>query len=221
MSCPKPRTARRIGLLGGVGATSPIVVPVLRRVEHDDVAGMRVAQVVDRLVHQDPVAGAAGAAVQRLLHRLGRDVEGLDDEGLDQDRDQDREDDQRGQLPPRRLALGLRLLRGAPRPCCRAPPGRGCSRSGGRGCGAAAGPRLLACGASVGRPSAATRLRQVDVLGLGRQPPARGGRRRAAARRAPRCRASRPTRRRGRDPTAVLRCHSRARISARRSRASP
>ena len=125
-------------------------------VEDDDVAGVRVAEVVDRLVDQDAVAGAARAAVQRLLHRLRRDVERLDHEGLDQDRDQDGEHDQRRQLPPRRLAAAWPGLLG------RAPARRrgrvGAGISGGRsGGGVPPGRRRLgrrvdrappACGAA-------------------------------------------------------------------------
>ena len=76
-------------------------------VEDDDVAALDVAQVVDDLVDQHPVAD-----LQRVLHRPGRDVERLDQERLEQDRQQRA---RRGSGPAARArtsrAAGRRLRR--------------------------------------------------------------------------------------------------------------
>ncbi len=87
---------RRDLVLGGEG---------VQAVEDDDLAAVDVAEVVDELVHQHPVA-----QLERLLHRAGRDVEGLHEEGLDEQGQQERDDDEEGQLLEERAAL-RRVLR--------------------------------------------------------------------------------------------------------------
>ena len=60
--------------------------------EHDHVATAEVADVVGELVDEDPVPD-----LERRVHGLGRDVEGLDQERLDEDRHGERhEDEERG-----------------------------------------------------------------------------------------------------------------------------
>jgi hypothetical protein len=78
-------------------------VPGAVAVEDHDVAPVNAADVVDELVDQDPVVDLEG-----VLHRPGRDVEGLDRVRLDDHREQQRDDDQDGELAPER-ALAPRL----------------------------------------------------------------------------------------------------------------
>src|SRR4051812_27853216 len=55
---------------------------------------------VRRLADQDPVTGAAGAPVQRSLHRPGGDEERLDEERLDEEGQHQRENQQDRQFAP-------------------------------------------------------------------------------------------------------------------------
>ena len=86
--------------------------------EHDDVAAVDVVEVVAELVHQHPVALLQGG-----LHRPGRDVEGLEEEGLHHQRHDQRTDDHRHPLdrgPDREPASGRqRRCSGAPDRCRR------------------------------------------------------------------------------------------------------
>ena len=59
-----------------------------RCAEHHDVAACRIAQVVGELVDQHPVVG-----LEAGHHRLGRDVEGLEREAADEERERDGDDD--------------------------------------------------------------------------------------------------------------------------------
>src|SRR5262245_40311674 len=70
--------------LDEVGLTR-VAAPRFRRIEDDNLAPLRVAEVVDEFVHQHPVID-----VERVLHRLRRNVERLQHEGADQDSDDDR-----------------------------------------------------------------------------------------------------------------------------------
>ncbi len=84
-------------------------VPGAFPVEHDDVAAVDRAEVIDQLVDQDLVPD-----VERVLHRRGRDVEGLDHVGLDDQHDDQREREQRDELhPPGDAAAAPGLGRGA------------------------------------------------------------------------------------------------------------
>ncbi len=96
-----------------------------RRLEHDDVAAVHVVQLVRELVDEDAVVD-----LERRHHRLGRDVERLEQERLDQQRDDERAARPgRPTRPPdarpcaswssRRGARPLRRRRKA-RPTCRA-----------------------------------------------------------------------------------------------------
>src|SRR4051794_24073597 len=80
----------------------------LGRLEDDDVAATRVVQLVAELVDEHAVAD-----LERRDHRLGRDVEGLEDERADDDRDDERGDDEDAPLHRRPAApLVLFLLLG-------------------------------------------------------------------------------------------------------------
>ncbi|GEK02732.1 hypothetical protein TNCT1_50080 [Streptomyces sp. 1-11] len=69
--------------------------PAARVVENDDVPALRPgAEPRGELVDQDPVADP-----DRLLHRAGRDHEGLDEERLQDQRYEHRDTDQKGDLP--------------------------------------------------------------------------------------------------------------------------
>jgi len=88
-----------------------IGTPLARSLEHDDLAAVRVTEVIDQLVDQDPVIGMVAraavtgrATLQRVLHRGRWDVERLDQERLDQQRQHQRHDHQEGQLTPERTA---------------------------------------------------------------------------------------------------------------------
>ena len=65
----------------------------LGRVEDHDVPDLGVAEVVADPVDEHPLAD-----VQRRLHRAGGDLVGLDDEGLDQERQANRQRDDHDQL---------------------------------------------------------------------------------------------------------------------------
>src|SRR2546423_14103092 len=82
-----------------------IAPPRGRRVEHDDLAPTRIAEVVDQLVDENPVVD-----VERVLHRLRRDVERLQHEGPDENRDHDGHTEQDGKLAPERAATPRRLV---------------------------------------------------------------------------------------------------------------
>ncbi len=89
---------------------------VLRVLEHDDVAPVRVPEArhapvgerqlgaEEELVHEDVIADE-----QRVHHRTRRDREGLDHEGTDDEGQEDRDPDRLHVLTERRLPLGLRL----------------------------------------------------------------------------------------------------------------
>ena len=115
MSDPSPCRARTTTLLGGSAVNS--LRPAVGAAEDDDVARRRVAEPVGHLVDQHPVVLAAGAAVQRGLHRSRRDHVDLREERLDEERQHQRDDDEDRQfLPERRpaapapAALAARLL---------------------------------------------------------------------------------------------------------------
>src|SRR4051794_3328324 len=78
-----------------------------RRIEHDDVAAVGVVQVVGDLRHDDAVAD-----VQLRDHRARRDVEGLGDERLHQEGDQDRQADEERDLLGQLAPTGCLLLHG-------------------------------------------------------------------------------------------------------------
>ena len=78
-----PPTTPRSGCFARVGV-----------LEDDDVAPIRVAEVVRHLQHQHAVARH-----ERRLHRSRRDEERLHQEGLDQQREHERHDDQPWKLP--------------------------------------------------------------------------------------------------------------------------
>jgi hypothetical protein len=87
--------ARHTALVSAVGPD--------RRMEDDDVADRRIADVVADAVHQDPLAD-----FERRQHRLRGDLVRLDDEGLNAERESDRERDDDDELDERPEA-GLRL----------------------------------------------------------------------------------------------------------------
>ncbi len=61
--------------------------------EDDDVTALDAAEPVGELLDQDPVGDVEGG-----LHGTGGDVEGLNEEGLEDDGEQDGEDDEHGGL---------------------------------------------------------------------------------------------------------------------------
>src|SRR5690606_14757629 len=71
------------------------LVPGPSPVEHDDIAAFDVAELVDQFVDQHPVPDEEG-----LLHRPGRDVEGLDHPPLDDERQYQGDHDQYGEFLP-------------------------------------------------------------------------------------------------------------------------
>ena len=95
--------------------------------EDDDVASSDVAGGVRELVDEDPIA-----AEQRRLHRLGRDVEGLDEEALDHDGDAERDEHEERhraeEVPARIVRAPLPVVRRLSRPrrvsASRTPRGR-------------------------------------------------------------------------------------------------
>ena len=119
-------------------------IPRALAVEHDHVAALDRAEVIDELVDQDLVPD-----VERVLHRGGRDEERLHHVGLDHQHDRQREDEQEEQFrPPGEAAL---------------PPGTGHARRARTGLGAtrAAGTRVTRAAARAAGLTAA-------VAGLGR-----------------------------------------------------
>ena len=92
--------------------------------------GPRVGEPVGDLVDQHAVVVAAGAAVQRGLHRPGRDDVDLGEERLDQERQHQRDhDEQRQLLPERRPPCAVRAAACVRRPGPLLVPAGGC-RSG-------------------------------------------------------------------------------------------
>src|SRR3954447_2664965 len=79
-------------------AADAAAVGALRWMEDDDVTDLRVGEVVEKPVDQDPLAD-----VQRGLHRLGGDLVRLDDEGLDPQREPESERDDDDELEERAL----------------------------------------------------------------------------------------------------------------------
>src|ERR671933_2507833 len=104
----------------------------LRRVEDDDLAPVRVAEVVDQPVGEHAVgearlaAHARPRAVQRRLHRRGRDAVRVDDVELDREHDPDRARD--GEDPVERDPRPAREAEAVERPPHRALRARLCSR---------------------------------------------------------------------------------------------
>src|SRR5439155_21367737 len=100
---------------GGDDPLDEVTLLVLWIPEHDDVAAPRRADAgqapfgqgrlgtVEELVDQDVVPDQ-----QRVHHRAGRDREGLDDEGTDHQRQQDRDRDRPGVLADYRLSATSR-----------------------------------------------------------------------------------------------------------------
>ena len=84
--------------------------------EHDDVARRRVGEPVADLVDQHPVVVATDAAVQRGLHRAGRDHVDLGQERLDQEGQHQRHHDEQRQLLPERGATAAPGAPAATRP---------------------------------------------------------------------------------------------------------
>jgi len=98
---PSDRVARRVRAEFGT------VLPRRGSPEYDDLATVGFPEPVDELVDQNPVTAAAGTAVQRPLHRRGRNEEGLDQERLDQQRQDQSDQDQKRQLPPESALASL------------------------------------------------------------------------------------------------------------------
>ena len=73
------------------------------RVEHDDVAAVRVLEVVQEAHREHAIAD-----VQRAFHRRTRDAVGLDDEALDAVGDRDRNDQRDQQVDDRDFGAALR-----------------------------------------------------------------------------------------------------------------
>src|SRR3546814_15343739 len=82
---------------------------VLGQLEDDDVAAVDVVEVVAQLVDEHAVADVEGG-----LHRLGRDVERLDQERLDHEGDDEPPDDDRDPPDDRADAAIAVLLLSAP-----------------------------------------------------------------------------------------------------------
>src|SRR5919206_2219083 len=102
-------------------AAAAVLLRRARRVEDDDLAALRVAEVIDEPVGEDAVGEARLAAharlgaVQRRLHRRRRDPVGVHDVELDRDHDPDgagdREDPVEGDpRPPREPESSERAL---------------------------------------------------------------------------------------------------------------
>ena len=123
-------------------------IPRALAVEHDHVAALDRAEVIDELVDQDLVPD-----VERVLHRRGRDEERLHHVGLDHQHDRQRENEQEEQFrPPGEAAL---------------PPGTGRARRARTGLGRrarAAGTRATRAGRQGWPPGPCT----AAVAGLGR-----------------------------------------------------
>ena len=111
-------------------------------VEHDDLAAADVAEVVDELVDEHPVADREG-----LLHRARRDVERLDEERLDDQCQHEGDDDEHRQLAQEavRTPRRCRSVRGGP------AVGPGLRRESVVVAVAVAGSRLLSADRSGGR----------------------------------------------------------------------
>ena len=117
ISEPRPCSAAHDDVAGLIGGE--LAGPAVRAAEDDDVARRRVGEPVGDLVDQHPVVLAAGAAVQRGLHRPRRDHVDLRDERLDEEREHQRDDDEDRQFFPERRpaplapsALAARTARG-------------------------------------------------------------------------------------------------------------
>src|SRR5690606_27497234 len=86
-----------------------VLHPRIGPAENHDVPRTRIGETVSDLVDEDPVRGAPGTAVQRLLHRARRDHVHPGDELLDEKRQYERDDDEDRQLFPEGTLLGLLL----------------------------------------------------------------------------------------------------------------
>src|SRR5690606_2734132 len=86
-----------------------VLHPRIGPAEDHDVPRTRIGEAVSDLVDEDPVRGAPGTAVQRLLHRARRDHVHPGDELLDEKRQYERDDDEDRQLFPEGTLLGLLL----------------------------------------------------------------------------------------------------------------
>ena len=91
--CSAVGSGRARRACGCDAALAAAVVGAGRRVEDDDVADRGVGEVVDEAVDEDPLAD-----VERGLHRLRRDLVGLDQEGLDAERQPERQRDDDDEL---------------------------------------------------------------------------------------------------------------------------
>ena len=105
------RRPLRAGLVAGALHTAAVRLP-RGRLEDDDVAAVGVAEAEAHAVHQHPLAD-----LERRHHRLARDAERLDEEGLDAERKPQRHRDDGDELDQRVvLALPLALGHGHPGP---------------------------------------------------------------------------------------------------------
>src|SRR6266536_1333598 len=80
------RRRPRAGFVCRLADPAAILVRALGGLEHDDVPPVRIAEVAAHPVDEHPLAH-----VESRLHRLARDPEGLDDEGLDPKRQPERD----------------------------------------------------------------------------------------------------------------------------------
>ena len=90
-----------------------------RRLEHDDVAAVHRVQLVRELVDEHAVVD-----LERRHHRLGRDVERLEQERLDQQRDDERQDDEADPLERDAGRVPAARLRRVGRPAAGPVPSR-------------------------------------------------------------------------------------------------
>ncbi len=99
----EPDLGQHLGdVVGGAGRLLA-AEPAARVLEDHDVPALRgAAEPVRRLLDQDPVV-----LDQARLHRLRRDVEGLDEQRLDDDRQHQRDAEQQDRLLPDRQVLLL------------------------------------------------------------------------------------------------------------------
>src|SRR5918994_2513036 len=144
------RGLRAGGSRRAAGAALVAALGALRRMEDDDVPDLGVGEVVEEAVHQDPLAD-----VERGLHRLGRDLVGLDNERLDSQRQPEGERDDDHELAERaRGALGAWDLQpSAFSEEARSSPSGVCS--GALSEGVSAGPASAGCSAALAGASGA------------------------------------------------------------------
>ena len=95
----------------GAAAGSVFLVPGLRANEDDDIARIgHLVAAVSQFVHEDAVGRAAHAAVQRRLHRLGRNQVHAAHKVIESAQHQHRHQDDDRHLDPPRVGLFLLLL---------------------------------------------------------------------------------------------------------------